>query len=67
MSKCSIPTDNYPFRSDTFLLIQNLSIKIRRYSNQYNVPPIAVAGAIADEYNTQVFPKAIIDWFQEKF
>lgn len=30
------------------------------------MPPIAVAGAIADEYNTRIFPKSIIDWFQDE-
>jgi hypothetical protein len=46
--QCIKPTDNFPYRADTFSLIKKLSPMIIEYSRQYNVPPIAVAGAIAD-------------------
>lgn len=60
------PIDNFPYRADTFSLIRRLSFTVNRYNRQYNVPPIAVAGAIADEYNTRIFPKSVIDWFQDE-
>jgi hypothetical protein len=66
MERCQTPTDNYPYRADTFSLIKNLSSMIKGYSKHYDVPPVAVAGAIADEYNTRVFPKSILDWFQDE-
>lgn len=60
------PTDNYPYRAETFSLIRRLSYTINQYSRQYSVPAIAVAGAIADEYNTRVGLKGIIDWVQDE-
>jgi len=66
MRHCPNPIDNFPYRADTFSLIRRLSFTINRYSRRYNVPPIAVAGAIADEYNTRIFPKSVIDWFQDE-
>ena len=66
MRHCPNPIDNFPYRADTFSLIRRLAFTIKQYSRQYNIPPIAVAGAIADEYNTRVFPKSVIDWFQDE-
>lgn len=65
MSQCFLPQDNFPFRADTFQLVSQLASRIKAYSSRYAVPPVAVAGAIADEYNTRVFPKSFIDWFQD--
>jgi hypothetical protein len=31
----------------------------------YQVPPIAVAGSIADEFNTRTGFKSVVDWFQD--
>ncbi len=66
MRHCPNPIDNFPYRADTFNLIRMLAFTINQYSKQYNVLPIAVAGAIADEYNTRIFPKSVIDWFQDE-
>ena len=66
MRHCPNPTDNYPYRAETFILIKRLSFTINQYSRRYNVPPIAIAGAIADEYNTRVGLKGIFDWVQDE-
>jgi len=66
MRHCPNPIDNFPYRAETFSLIRRLSFTINRYSRQYNVPAIAVAGAIADEYNTRVGFKGIFDWVQDE-
>lgn len=66
MRHCPNPIDNYPYRAETFNLIKRLAPTIKWFSRRYNVPPIAVAGAIADEYNTRVFPRSIIDWYQDE-
>ena len=66
MRHCPNPIDNFPYRAETFSLIRRLSFTINRYSRQYNVPPIAVAGAIADEYNTRTMYKGVFDWFQDE-
>jgi hypothetical protein len=65
MSSCIKPTENFPFRDATFDEISKISQLIKSYAKKYNVPSVAVAGSIADELNTRVFPKNIIDWFQD--
>jgi hypothetical protein len=65
--ECRIDQDesNYPYDQETFALISRLAPQIRNYSARYNVPPIAVAGSIADEYNVQRGPRRIWDWLQD--
>ncbi|WP_293935778.1 hypothetical protein [Iodobacter sp.] len=50
---CPIPKDNYPFKPPVFEYLQSIQKWIKHYSSFYNVPPVAVAGSIADEYNTR--------------
>lgn len=64
---CDPPGENFPYDADTFHLIQQLSIPIRKYSQRFNVSPIAVAGSIADEYNTRRGIRVPIDWIQDNF
>ena len=66
MEACIDPSDKVTYRKDTFQLIRRLAPTIRKFSTLYSVPPIAVAGAIADEYNTRTGFKGIIDWFQDE-
>lgn len=42
---------NYPYDVQTFNFIGTLKDRILAYSRWHGVPPIAVAGSIADEYN----------------
>ncbi|BAP54430.1 hypothetical protein THII_0133 [Thioploca ingrica] len=60
------PTENFPYTAETFSMIKQIAPLILKYSTQFNVPPVAIAGAIADEYNTRTGFKAIIDWFQDE-
>jgi hypothetical protein len=41
----------FPYHSDTFERIRRLSQLILRVSKRVDVPPVAVAGSIGDEYN----------------
>ena len=65
--QCKIERDepNYPYDQETFGFISGLAPQIKTYSIRYNVPPIAVAGSIADEYNVQRGGRRIWDWFQD--
>ena len=63
---CDPPSENYPYSEKTFKLIERMAPEIRSYSKKYGVPPIAVAGAIADEYNTQTGLKGVGDWIQDE-
>ncbi|MBN1960449.1 MAG: DUF4150 domain-containing protein [Deltaproteobacteria bacterium] len=45
--------DNYPYKDSTFKKIEEMRADILEYSKKYNVPPVAVAGGIADEYNSR--------------
>lgn len=69
MRTCPKPDgENYPYSDDTFKLITKLAPTIKKYSRKYNIPPIAVAGAIADEYNTRgKYLRAFVDWGQDVF
>ncbi len=48
--------DNFPYQLDTFNKIRELKDPILKYSSEYGVPPVVVAGSIADEYNTTLGP-----------
>jgi hypothetical protein len=63
---CVAPGENYPYREETFDEIKAMAPEILKYAEQYGVPPEAVAGAIADEYNTQTGLKGAVDWFQDE-
>ncbi len=63
---CLAPQENFPYSDDTFALIESLSELINFYSTKYDVPPVAVAGSIADEYNTRTGAKAVVDWIQDE-
>jgi hypothetical protein len=63
---CQDPDENYPYLPETFALIRRLGPEIRARSQHAGVPPIAVAGSIADEYNTRVGLKQFVDWFQDE-
>jgi hypothetical protein len=56
---------NYPYDKQTFGLISRLAHHIKSYSAKHGVPPIAVAGSIADEYNVQRGMRRLLDWFQD--
>ena len=67
---CKEPVDNYPFQEPVFTWLSNISHLIMKYSNKFSVPPIAVAGALADEYNTRFMPdysyaKKRLDYLQD--
>jgi hypothetical protein len=65
--ECKTDTDepNYPYDRQTFELVSRLAGQIKSYSAQYGVPPIAVAGSIADEYNVQRGVRKVWDWLQD--
>jgi hypothetical protein len=63
---CPSLNDDSNYRPETFELVRRISELIYFYSSKYSVPPVAVAGSIADEYNTRTGPKAIIDWLQDE-
>ncbi len=55
---CPYPdNENYPYQPPVFEYLKKIASFIIKYSNQFNVPPISVAGGIADEYNTRFMPK----------
>jgi len=60
-----IHKEPFPYRAKTFALIGKIAPDIERFSTRYNVYPIAVAGAIADEYNTRIRYGGILDWLQD--
>jgi hypothetical protein len=62
---CDQPTENFPYREETFAVIAKLAPLINKYSGTQGVPPIAVAGSIADEFNTMTGVKGVLDWFQD--
>jgi len=63
---CADPRDKLPYLADTFALIRKLGPEIRRRSQLVGVPPIAVGGSIADEFNTQTGARTYLDWFQDQ-
>jgi hypothetical protein len=66
-TECTVDTNepNYPYDQNTFGLITRLAAQIKQVSAKHGVPPIAVAGSIADEYNVQRGIRKIWDWFQD--
>ena len=52
---CGVPKDEFPFADEVFEYLHKVRDYIKKYAAQYDVPVVAVAGAIADEYNTR-FP-----------
>ena len=66
MSKCELDTGfNYPYDEKTYRLISRLAPLIVKYSHKFAVPPLAVAGSIADEYNTRRGSRFFLDWVQD--
>ena len=64
-SFCPVPNENYPYSDDTFKEIKKMSPQILAYAEKYGVPPAAVAGGIADEFNTQTGLSGVGDWIQD--
>ncbi len=62
---CAIPTENFPYGDDTFALVTELAGLVKSYGAKYGVPPVAIAGGIADEYNTRQGLHMLVDWFQD--
>jgi hypothetical protein len=62
---CAASKDNFPYAATTFALLTSIKDLVLAYAQQYDVPPVAVAGAIADEYNTQTGMKGAFDWLQD--
>jgi LysM repeat protein len=58
-------TTNYPYDQETFDIIARLKDLVLKASADQGVPAVAVAGAIADEYNTRRGAKRALDWFQD--
>lgn len=53
---CPYPTENFPYREQVFKYLREIGPLVKKYSALYGVPAIAVAGSIADEYNTRFMP-----------
>jgi LysM repeat protein len=64
---CDEPEKNYPYDDDTFEMIRRIKDLVLKSSEHQDVPPVAVAGAIADEFNSSRGGKRVADWFQDKF
>ena len=64
---CDPPVENFPYDTNTFQLIRLMAPSITMYSQKFNVPPVAVAGSIADEYNTRRGIRIPLDWIQDNF
>jgi hypothetical protein len=62
---CSASTENFPYSADTFAMIGLIKDLVLAYAAEFDVPPVAVAGAIADEYNTRSGARAPFDWLQD--
>jgi len=62
---CAASTDNFPYSAKTFAMITSIKNLVFAYAQEYDVPPVAVAGAIADEYTTQTGMKGAFDWLQD--
>lgn len=65
-SGCKIPEENFPYTSDVYPVISRVSNLVKFYSNYYKVPDMAIAGSIADEYNTRKSWRIAVDWFQDE-
>lgn len=47
--------DNFPYEAETFAKIASMRKDILELSQKYDIPPVTVAGAIADEFNASGF------------
>lgn len=68
---CGKPIENYPFQQPVFDWLKEISAMIIKYSEKFSVSPIAVAGSLADEYNTRFMPdysyiKKQLDYLQDE-
>ena len=61
--------ENFPYTENTFNKIKEIAPIIKYFASKYSVPPIAVAGSIADEYNIMNESKfrQTIDGFQDNY
>ena len=66
---CTYPKENFPYTENTFNKIKEIAPLIKQYAIKYSVPPIAVAGSIADEYNiiNESKFRQMIDSFQDNY
>jgi hypothetical protein len=60
-----IPSENFPYRAETFEKIGAMRAEILKYSRIFNVPPVAVFGSIADEFNTRQGYRTAVDIIQD--
>lgn len=58
---CDPPEENFPYKDGTFEYIRSIAPQICEFSELNGVSPVAVAGSIADEFNT----RGLIDRFQD--
>ncbi|EDV0905224.1 hypothetical protein QF91_004478 [Salmonella enterica subsp. salamae] len=68
---CGKPIENYLFQQPVFYWLREISALIIKYPDRLSVPPVAVAGALADEYNTRFMPdysyaKKQLDYLQDE-
>jgi hypothetical protein len=63
---CDVPKENFPYSDSTFSMVARLAQLFVRHARANNVPPIAVAGSVADEYNTRAGLKGFFDWVQDE-
>ncbi len=65
-SRCHCNTGSrVVFRAEAFEYIQAIAPAILQISQQRNVPPVAVAIAIAEEFDSRTFPHSVVDWYQD--
>ena len=64
---CKTPEENYPYSENTFSKIKEIKELIKLYAKKYSVPPVAIAGSIADEYNiiNESNSAKLINWLQD--
>jgi hypothetical protein len=63
---CEFVSPNLAYSEETFALVRRIAPLVLRQSALNQVPPIAVAGSIADEFNTrQSMFRSVVDWFQD--
>ncbi|WP_326981332.1 hypothetical protein VUJ46_13815 [Chryseobacterium sp. MYb264] len=67
LCNCPKPEENFPYSENTFNKIKEIAPLVEYYSNKYSVPPVAVAGSIADEYNiiNESDKAKFINWLQD--
>src|SRR5258708_10813403 len=62
---CQFVSLQLKYTQETLQLISQIAPLLKRLSGLYGVPPIAVAGSIADEFNTRTGFRTVVDWFQD--